>query len=136
MNQQDYHPIADHGLIGDLQTSALVTLDGTIDWLCLPRFDSPGVFSALLDAKRGGHWHMAPTCEVSKTHQFYYPETAVLATRFLSKTGVVELQDFMPVGPADKESHRAVIRRVHAVRQRHVRQEGESRLVAESRLLH
>jgi GH15 family glucan-1,4-alpha-glucosidase len=116
MTEQDYLPIAEHGLIGDLQTSALVTVDGTIDWLCLPRFDSPSVFSALLDAERGGHWRMAPTCEVSKTHQFYFPDSAVLVTRFLSEDGVVEVQDFMPVGPAGRESSRAVIRRVLAVR--------------------
>jgi GH15 family glucan-1,4-alpha-glucosidase len=115
MTEQDYLPIAEHGLIGDLQTSALVTVDGTIDWLCLPRFDSPSVFSALLDAERGGHWRMAPTCEVSKTHQFYFPDSAVLVTRFLSEDGVVEVQDFMPVGPAGRESSRAVIRRVLAV---------------------
>src|ERR1022692_2227458 len=85
MSEQDYPPIGEHGLIGDLQTSALVTVDGTIDWLCLPRFDSPSVFSALLDTERGGHWRMAPTCEVSKTHQFYFPDSAVLVTRFLSE---------------------------------------------------
>ncbi len=91
--------IADHGLIGDLQTAALVATDATIDWLCLPRFDSPSVFAALLDVEQGGHWRMAPTCGVSATHQFYFPNSNVLITRFLTEDGVVEVQDFMPVGP-------------------------------------
>jgi GH15 family glucan-1,4-alpha-glucosidase len=109
--------IAGHGLIGDLQTAALVATDGTIDWLCVPRFDAPSVFAALLDVGRGGHWRMAPTCEVSATHQFYFPDSNVLVTRFLTEDGVVELQDFMPVGPDDgTEPPRGVVRRVVAVR--------------------
>lgn len=53
--------IADHGLIGDLQTAALVTVDGSVDWLCLPRFDFPSVFAALLDDLKGGHFRIHPT---------------------------------------------------------------------------
>jgi GH15 family glucan-1,4-alpha-glucosidase len=108
--------IAEHGLIGDLRTAALVALDGTIDWLCVPRFDSPSVFGALLDDERGGHWRMAPTCDVSATHQFYFPDSNVLITRFLTEDGVVEVQDFMPVGPEDDEPPRGIVRRVVAVR--------------------
>lgn len=108
--------IGDHGLIGDLQTAALVAIDGTIDWLCLPRFDSPSVFAALLDPERGGHWRITPTCEVSATNQFYFPDSNVLITRFLSEDGVVEVQDFMPVGAEGDELRRCVIRRVVAVR--------------------
>jgi len=108
--------IADHGLIGDLQTAALVAKDGTIDWLCVPRFDAPSVFGALLDAERGGHWRMAPTCDVSTTHQFYFPDSNVLITRFLTEDGVVEVQDFLPVGAEDGTPPRGVVRRVVAVR--------------------
>ncbi len=112
----DYPRIAEHGVIGDLQSAALVASDATIDWLCLPRFDSPSVFAALLDAERGGDWRIAPSCEVSSTDQFYFPDSNVLITRFLSEDGVVEVQDFMPVAPVDVECPRAVIRRVVGVR--------------------
>jgi GH15 family glucan-1,4-alpha-glucosidase len=108
--------IAEHGLIGDLRTAALVALDGTVDWLCVPRFDGPSVFAALLDARRGGAWRMAPTCEVSATHQFYFPDSNVLITRFLTEDGVVEVQDFLPVGATDDALPRGLVRRVVAVR--------------------
>ncbi len=108
--------IADHGLIGDLQTAALVATDATIAWLCLPRFDSPSVFAALLDVEQGGNWRMAPTCGVSATHQFYFPDSNVLITRFLTEDGVVEVHDFMPVGPENDEPRRGLVRRVVAVR--------------------
>lgn len=108
--------IADHGLIGDLRTAALVAGDGTIDWLCVPRFDSASVFCALLDTERGGAWRLAPTCNVSGTHQFYFPDSNVLITRFLTEHGVVEVRDFMPVGPEDDEPARGVVRIVAAVR--------------------
>lgn len=89
--------IADHGLIGDLRTCALVGTDGTIDWFCAPRFDSPSVFGAILDGDRGGSWRLAPTRGVTRSHQFYFPDTAVLITRFLTPNGVAEVHDFMPV---------------------------------------
>lgn len=76
--------IADHGLIGDLRTCALVGTDGTIDWFCAPRFDSPSVFGAILDGDRGGSWRLAPAGGVTRSHQFYFPDTAVLITHFLS----------------------------------------------------
>ncbi len=108
--------IADHGLIGDMRTAALVGKDGTIDWLCVPRFDSASVFCALLDLERGGAWQLAPTCEVSATQQFYFPDSNVLVTRFLTEDGVVEVRDFMPVGPADDEPSRGIVRIVAVVR--------------------
>ncbi|WP_264065883.1 trehalase-like domain-containing protein [Mycolicibacterium komossense] len=71
--------IADHGLIGDLRTCALVGTDGTIDWFCAPRFDSPSVFGAILDRKRGGCWSLVPVGEITRTQQFYFPNSTVLA---------------------------------------------------------
>ena len=109
--------IADHGLIGDLRTCALVATDGTIDWFCAPRFDSPSVFGAILDSDRGGCWRLAPMGEVSRTQQFYYPDTAVLITRFLTPHGVVEVHDFMPVlGIGDPDHRQRLVRRVSGVR--------------------
>ena len=83
--------IADHGLIGDLQTAALVATDGTIDWYCCPRFDSPSVFARLLDHQRGGHFRVAPEKEDFVVKQLYFPDTAVLITRFMSDDGVAEI---------------------------------------------
>ena len=80
--------IADHGLIGDMHTCALVGTNGTIDWFCVPRFDSPSVFGAILDDDKGGSWRFSPTGEVTRTQQFYRPDTAVLVTRFLTPDGV------------------------------------------------
>ena len=103
--------ISDHGLIGDLRSAALVATDGTIDWFCPRRFDAPSVFGALLDSERGGHWRIAPEDEDSHTAQFYIPDTNVLITRFMNPGGVVELQDFMPVG-----EHQRLVRRLVCVR--------------------
>jgi GH15 family glucan-1,4-alpha-glucosidase len=109
--------IADHGLIGDLRTCALVGTDGTIDWFCAPRFDSPSVFGAILDGERGGCWRVQPTCEVTRTQQFYLPDTAVLITRFLTPNGVAEVHDFMPVMiKADVNHRQRLVRRVSGVR--------------------
>src|SRR5215467_533199 len=94
-----YLPIAGHGLIGDRHTAALVGTDGTIDWYCCPRFDSPSVFAAILDADRGGLFRISPDCEGWSSKQLYLPDTNVLITRFLSPGGVGELQDFMPPPP-------------------------------------
>jgi GH15 family glucan-1,4-alpha-glucosidase len=113
----DYPPIADHGLIGDLQTSALVATDGTIDWFCAPRFDSPSIFGALLDHHEGGHFRVRPTGEVYTSKQLYFPDTAVLVTRFLSEAGVGEVVDFMPVASGDVASDRhLLVRMVRCVR--------------------
>ena len=78
-----YPNISDHGLIGDLQTAALVSTDGTIDWFCVPRFDSPSVFASLLDEHRGGYFRIAPDQECI-TKQLYFPDTAILITRFMT----------------------------------------------------
>jgi GH15 family glucan-1,4-alpha-glucosidase len=112
-----YLPIADHGLIGDLHTVALVGSDGTIDWYCCPRFDSPSVFGSILDARRGGSYRISPECEVLTTRQLYFPDTNVLITRFLTGDGVGEVEDFMPVGQVRAGDHRQrLVRRVVAVR--------------------
>ena len=91
-----YPNIADHGLIGDLQTTALVTDTGNIDWFCCPRFDSPSIFASLLDADKGGHFQIAPDCTNYVTKQLYFPDSAILVTRFMTPDGVGELIDFMP----------------------------------------
>ena len=104
-----YPPIADHGLIGDLQTAALVSTDGSIDWFCSPRFDSPSVFGSLLDAQLGGHFQVGVHGPGVTSKQLYLPDTAILITRFMTGSGVGELVDFMPVldGPAS-DRHRLV----------------------------
>ncbi|KES03351.1 glycosyl hydrolase family 15 [Streptomyces toyocaensis] len=111
-----YVPIADHGLIGDLRSVALVGTDGTIDWYCCTAFDAPSVFAAVLDAERGGSFELAAALPAS-TKQFYFPDTNVLITRFFTEEGVGEVQDFMPVvdDPVEERRHR-LIRRVLCVR--------------------
>jgi GH15 family glucan-1,4-alpha-glucosidase len=112
-----YLPIENYGLIGNLHTAALVGTNGSIDWLCFPRFDSPSVFAAILDDAKGGRFQIAPSREGATPKQVYLPETNVLLTRFLSPDGVGEVIDFMPV-PADvkEEDHHQLIRRVKVVR--------------------
>jgi GH15 family glucan-1,4-alpha-glucosidase len=102
-NVGGYLPIAEHGLIGNLQTVALVGTEGTIDWYCCPRFDAPSLFGALLDRERGGYWRIAPTGTDWTTKQLYFPDTNILITRFLSPHGVVEVQDFMPVASSTRQ---------------------------------
>jgi GH15 family glucan-1,4-alpha-glucosidase len=112
-----YPPIADHGLIGDLQTAALVDLNGCIDWFCCPRFDSPSVFASLLDRTRGGSFRIAASHAHHVVKQLYFPDTAVLITRFMEEDGVAELIDFMPVvkGTVATNRHR-LVRIVRGVR--------------------
>jgi GH15 family glucan-1,4-alpha-glucosidase len=93
----DYPLISDHGLIGDLQTAALVTRDGTIDFFCAPRFDSPSIFASLLDARKGGRFRISSTRDDCTTTQIYFPQSACLITRFMTDAGVGELVDFMPI---------------------------------------
>ena len=112
----DYPRIADHGLIGDLQTAALVSTGGTIDWFCSPRFDSPSIFGGLLDAEKGGHCSIKPAIPVSETKQLYFPDTAVLITRFMTEAGVGELVDFMPVATGGAVKSHRLVRIVRCVR--------------------
>ena len=105
--------IGSHGLIGDMSSAALVATDGTIDWCCMPRFDSPSVFAALLDSKSGGRFQIAPVDSVSTT-QTYLPDTNILQTAFTTATGRLTVTDFMPVRrgslseDAPHEVHRVV----------------------------
>src|ERR1700742_1354436 len=111
-----YQAIENHGIIGNMHTSALVAMDGTIDWLCLPHFDSPSIFAAILDDKKGGSFRIAPNVE-AKTKQIYWSETNILITRFLTPDGVGEIVDYMPAGKAvSSGGHHQVIRHVKAVR--------------------
>src|SRR6185312_12960316 len=90
--------IEDYALIGDCHTAALVGNDGSIDWLCMPRFDSASVFGALLGDPDHGRWKLAPTQEVVETSRHYLEDTFILVTRWVTKTGEVEVTDFMPYG--------------------------------------
>jgi GH15 family glucan-1,4-alpha-glucosidase len=115
--QTQYQAIENYGLIGNLRTAALVGMDGSIDWLCLPHFDSPSVFAAILDDRKGGRFRIAPPGEDFRRKQFYWPDTAILVTRFLDDDGVGEVEDYMPVvgsgsGPDE------LVRRVRVVRGR------------------
>src|SRR5689334_4871059 len=113
-----YLPIEDHGLIGNMHTAALVGRDGTIDWLCLPHFDSPSLFAAILDDKKGGYFRIAPVAaDRAARKQMYWPDTNVLITRFLLGEGVVEVIDYMPVALRKGDpGFRQLVRRVEAVR--------------------
>ena len=112
-----YQPIENYGIIGDMHTAALVGTNGSIDWYCFPHFDSPSVFAAILDDKKGGRFKIAPTCEGIKYKQFYWPETNVLITRFLSPDGVAEIVDYMPVGAAARKfGYHTLVRRVNVLR--------------------
>jgi GH15 family glucan-1,4-alpha-glucosidase len=113
-----YLPIDKYGLIGDMHTVALVAVNGSIDWMCMPRFDSPSMFCAILDDKKGGFFRIAPIHEEDITcKQFYWPATNVLVTRFLSAQGAAELVDFMAVDEG-RTKHRRLIRRITSLRGR------------------
>jgi GH15 family glucan-1,4-alpha-glucosidase len=113
----DYLPIAEHGLVGDLHSVALVGTEGTIDWYCCPAFDSPSVFGAILDKDRGGFYSIRPAGGEWTSKQLYFPDTNVLITRFLTPAGVGEVQDFMPIESSDAAMHRhRLMRRVVVVR--------------------
>lgn len=93
-----YLPLADYAVIGNLHTAALVGKNGSLDWCCFPRFDSPSVFAALLDCHIGGCFQIAPEPLAGlQFRQLYLPETNVLLTRFLHIDGVGEITDFMPI---------------------------------------
>ena len=111
---QPYQPIENYGIIGDLYTAALVGIDGSIDFLAFPHFDSPTIFAALLDAQHGGRFQIAPMFDVARHHQLYLPDSNILLTRFMSAEGVAELSDFMPVEEVGVAHN--LVRRVKTVR--------------------
>ena len=111
-----YPNISDHGLIGDLQTAALVTTDGSVDWFCCPRFDSPSVFATLLDADHGGYFRIAPDRDDYVSKQLYFPDTAILITRFMTPDGVAEVHDFMPVISGAATDRHRLVRQLRVVR--------------------
>jgi GH15 family glucan-1,4-alpha-glucosidase len=110
-----YRSIENYGVIGNMRTAALVGRDGSIDWFCFPHFDSPSVFAAILDDEKGGHFSIRSLNADTHCRQFYWPETNVLMTRFLSPDGVGEIQDFMPAGAAEPWPHQ-LIRRFRCTR--------------------
>ncbi|MCZ6800247.1 MAG: DUF5911 domain-containing protein, partial [Nitrospirae bacterium] len=112
-----YQPIENYGLIGNMHTSALVGMNGSIDWFCFPHFDSPSIFAATLDDKKGGWFKISPNGGGTTQKQYYWPDTNVLVTRFLSAQGVGRVIDFMPVGVKETEvGYHGLIRRVQAIR--------------------
>jgi len=112
-----YQPIENYGLIGNMRTAALVGIDGSIDWLCLPHFDSPSVFAGILDDRKGGRFKIAPAQNGVTHKQFYWPDSNILVTRFLSPDGVGQVIDFMPVGLRRQDpSAYPLVRRVQVVR--------------------
>jgi pentatricopeptide repeat protein len=111
-----YPNISDHGLIGDLQTAALVSTDGTVDFFCCPRFDSPSVFASLLDADRGGYFRIAPDTDNYVSKQLYMPNTAMLITRFMTPDGVGEVLDFMPVIEGKPTDRHRLVRHLRVAR--------------------
>jgi GH15 family glucan-1,4-alpha-glucosidase len=112
-----YQPIENYAIIGDLHSVALVGMDGSIDWLCLPHFDSPSVFAAILDDEKGGRFKIAPVSEGVTRKQLYWPDTNVLVTRFFTPDGVAEITDYMPVQVSENgHGHHQLIRRVEVVR--------------------
>ena len=111
-----YLPIAEHGLVGDLHTVALVGTNGTIDWYCCPSFDSPSVFGAILDKDRGGFYSLRPAGDDWTSKQLYFPDTNVLITRFYTHGGIGEVQDFMPIEPQPGMHRHRLLRRVVVVR--------------------
>ncbi|HUA65039.1 MAG TPA: glycoside hydrolase family 15 protein [Alphaproteobacteria bacterium] len=111
---EEYQPIENYGIIGDLTTTALVSMSGSIDFMCFPRFDSPTIFASLLDAKRGGYFRISPLrCEF-RHRQRYFPDTNILLTRYLGECGIVDLSDFMAMQHLGHRHN--LVRRVKVVR--------------------
>lgn len=114
MTSTDYQPIGNYGLIGNLHTVALVSMQGSIDFMCFTRFDSPTIFASILDADKGGFFDIKPQLADVDYKQMYLPDTAVLLTRSLAEEGVAEITDFMPVKTTEENC--ALVRSVVVTR--------------------
>jgi GH15 family glucan-1,4-alpha-glucosidase len=112
-----YLPIEDYGMVGNMQTVALVSKAGSIDWFCPQKFDGPSVFARILDEKQGGYFQIVAQSAEATLRQDYWPDTNILVTRFLCEDGVAEVVDYMPVGPdLDTDSTPLLVRTVKMVR--------------------
>jgi len=114
--KRPFQPIENYGIIGNLKTCALVSLNGSIDFMCAPRFDSPSIFATMLDRQKGGFCAIEPELEDLTTKQLYFPETAILLTRFFSDSGIGELTDFMPVSENHISLPSAIVRKIKTIR--------------------
>src|SRR5215813_9144566 len=110
-----YRPIENYGVIGNMQSIALVGITGSIDFLCYPDFDSPTVFAALLDDEKGGCFEIRPQLSNMHARQLYLPDTNILVTRFLAQDGVAELTDYMPI-EQDGEQPNEIVRTISVIR--------------------
>jgi GH15 family glucan-1,4-alpha-glucosidase len=113
--KRPFQPIENYGVIGNLKTVALVSLQGSIDFLCAPRFDSPTVFAAMLDSEQGGYFSVEPQLENYTSKQLYLPGTAVLLTRFFAEQGIAELTDYMPLSK-ETDFPSAIVRQIKSIR--------------------
>jgi GH15 family glucan-1,4-alpha-glucosidase len=116
--QRVVQAIENYGVIGNMRSIALVSVEGSIDFWCFPEFDSPTVFAALLDPERGGSFTLRPKLGEMRVKQIYLPNTNILLTRFLSEAGVAELADFMPVGNAKQRYGNHIIRHLRVIKGR------------------
>jgi GH15 family glucan-1,4-alpha-glucosidase len=112
--QDGYAPIQDYAVIGNKRTAALVALDGSIDWMCLPRFDAPSVFAALLDPSLGGSWQLQPTAGFEASREYVH-ETNVLQTTFRTAGGTVRVTDAMSRAPSRPIDWDEVIRSIECL---------------------
>src|SRR6267378_5610716 len=110
-----FEPIENYGVIGKMRSIALVSVNGSVDFLCYPDFDSPTVFAALLDDERGGCFQIQPQLKERRVRQLYLPDTNILLTRFLADEGMAELTDYMPIG-TDREQPNEIVRTLTVIR--------------------
>jgi len=110
-----FEPIENYGVIGNMQSIGLVGMNGSIDFLSYPNFDSPTIFAALLDDQKGGRFEIRPQLSNARVRQMYLPDTNILVTRFLAEEGVSELTDYMPIDYDGGEPNE-IVRKVAVIR--------------------